>query len=58
VKYTWIESYRDEYAVSRLCRLLEVSRSGYLQWRRRPDSDRAVASGPIRDFVGGAYHER
>jgi len=44
VKYTWIEAHRDEYSVSRLCRLLEVSRTGYLQWRRRPCSDRALAS--------------
>ncbi len=44
MRYTWIETHRDEYAVSRLCRLLEVSRSGYLQWRRRPCSDRALAS--------------
>ena len=32
MRYTWIEAHRDEYSVSRLCRLLEVSRTGYLQW--------------------------
>ena len=44
MKYTWIESYRDEYPVTRMCRLLEVSRSRYLQWRRRPLSDRTLAN--------------
>ncbi len=44
MKYTWIESYRDEYRVTRMCRLLEVSRTGYLQWRSRPCSDRTLAS--------------
>jgi hypothetical protein len=44
VKYTWIEGHRDEYSVSKLCRLLEVSRTGYLQWRRRPSSRQALAN--------------
>jgi hypothetical protein len=29
VKYAWIETYRDQYSVNRLCRMLDVSRSGY-----------------------------
>jgi putative transposase len=35
VKYAWIENYRDAYTVSRLCRVLSVSRTGYCQWRVR-----------------------
>jgi putative transposase len=42
VRYAWIDSYRDQYSVSRLCRLLSVSRSGYCQWRVRPPSRRAL----------------
>jgi len=38
VKYAWIRSQRDHYAVSRMCRVLGVSRTGYLQWSRRPAS--------------------
>lgn len=40
MKYAWIEQHRDQYAVSRLCRVLGVSRSGYCQWRVRPPSAR------------------
>lgn len=40
MKYAWIAGQSDGYAVSRLCRVLDVSRSGYMQWRGRPPSDR------------------
>ena len=40
MKYAWIEEQRDQYPVSRMCRVLEVSRTGYLQWRVRAPSER------------------
>jgi len=40
VKYAWIESQSDHFAVSRICRVLGVSRTGYLQWLGRPASPR------------------
>lgn len=40
MKYAWIEAHRDRFTVSRMCRLLEVSRSGYCQWRTRAPSER------------------
>jgi putative transposase len=40
VKYAWIETHRAEHPVSRLCRLMSVSRSGFLQWCDRHASDR------------------
>ena len=41
MKYAWIEDHRDEFSVTRMCARLEVSRSGYHQWRGREPSDRA-----------------
>jgi transposase InsO family protein len=40
VKYAWIEDQGDRFAVSRMCRVLRVSRTGYLQWRGRAPSVR------------------
>jgi len=40
VRYAWIEGHRDLFSVSRMCRQLEVSRTGYCQWRTRAPSDR------------------
>ena len=40
VKYAFIDSLRDDYAVTRMCRWAQVSRSGYYKWRRREPSER------------------
>ena len=55
MRYAWIEQHRDDYAVSRMCRLLLVSRSGYLQWRQRPPSARAQANARL-DAQVAAMH--
>jgi putative transposase len=57
VRYAWIEQHRDEYAVTRLCRHLEVSRTGYQQWRKRPPSARAMANAAL-DAQVAAIHAR
>ena len=35
MKNAWIESQRTQYPIELLCRVLDVSRSGYFAWRRR-----------------------
>ncbi len=55
MKYAWIEKQRDQYSVSRMCRQLEVSRTGYCQWRTRPPSDRSMANATL-DAQVAAIH--
>lgn len=55
MKYAWIDAHRDGYGVSRLCRVLGVSRSGYCQWRNRPPSQRAQANAAL-DAEVAAIH--
>jgi putative transposase len=57
VRYAWIERHRDDYAVTRLCRHLEVSRTGYQQWRKRPPSARTIANAAL-DAQVAAIHAR
>lgn len=42
VKYVFIKAHRGEFDTAVMCRLLEVSRSGFYEWLRNPLSDRAV----------------
>jgi len=55
VKYAWIKEHRDWFHVTRMCRQLEVSRTGYCQWRTRAPSDRAIANAAL-DAQVAALH--
>jgi putative transposase len=41
MKYAWIQEQHAEFSISSLCRILEVSRSGYYEWRGRLPSAHA-----------------
>jgi putative transposase len=56
VKYVWIEGNRDRFRVARMCRQLEVSRTGYCQWRQRKPSERSVANAAL-DAQVAAIHQ-
>ena len=57
MKYAWIKAHSDSYPVARLCRLLQVSRSGYGQWRSRPPSDRALANAVLDAQIATIHAE-
>jgi len=41
VKYAFIRDHREEYRVRLMCRVLQVSRSGYYAWVNCPESRRS-----------------
>ena len=54
MRYAFIARHRPIWPVSRMCRLLEVSRSGFHEWHQRVPSPRAIEderlTGRIRSF--------
>lgn len=41
MRFAWIETHRTEWPVSLLCHVMDVSRSGFYAWRKRPQSERS-----------------
>ena len=55
--YRLIDEESDRQSVSRLCRTLGVTRSGYYDWQRQPLSDRALADWLLTEQIRGIFAE-
>ena len=55
MKYAWIEECRDQFSVTRMCRQLGVSRTGYCQWRTRAPSERSMANAALDARVAAMH---
>ena len=49
MKYAFIQQQQQEFPVTRLCTTLQVSRSGFYAWQRRPESPRAHQNRKLLD---------
>jgi putative transposase len=47
MKYQFIAEHERDFRVERMCRMLEVQRSGYYAWKRRPVSGRAQSNADL-----------
>ena len=57
MKYAWIQDHRDEFPVKAMCRVLQVSKSGFYKSRHAKPSERAIRSQRIREHVRQVYEE-
>ena len=57
MRFQFIDDHRPEFPVKLMCRVLDVSRSGYYAWRERPPSAREMANQRLLGEIK-AVHER
>lgn len=57
MKYAWMKEHRDQYTIKQLCRVLQVSKSGFYAWRKRRPSSRANRTALIHQSVEQVFKE-
>jgi transposase InsO family protein len=60
VRFQWVHEHKDEFPVDQMCRVLEVSRSGYYAWMGRqgqPPGERARRRQELVEKIERAYEE-
>ncbi len=57
MKYQFIEKYKDKFAISRICRVLGVNRSGFYAWRNRSESKRNIENRLLKKEIRKIYNE-
>jgi len=55
MRYRFIRDHACQYPVTLLCHVLQVSRSGYYAWRRRPASARVQANAQLLTHIQAAH---
>lgn len=54
-KYEFIKAYDKEFSIAIMCRVLEVSRSGYYAWLSRPVSRRDRENQRLLGLIRASY---
>jgi putative transposase len=57
VKYAFIQGHQAVFSVSRMCRVFEVSRSGFYEWLSRPESARQQSDQRLSEDIKRAFED-
>ena len=57
MKFAWIQTEKASYPLTKLCRWLGVTRSGFYAWRQRPESTHAREERRLKVLVHASFAE-
>ena len=57
MKFAWIQTEKASYPLTKLCRWLAVTPSGFYAWRARPESTHACDDRRLRVLVRASFNE-
>lgn len=57
MRYAFIRAHQGEYAITRMCHVLEASKAGYYAWRKRAPGERARTNRQLKMEIRAAYVE-
>src|SRR5258706_8043221 len=57
MRYTFVQTHQARWRVERMCRLLNLSRSGFYAWRKRGLSKRAQSNESLTKEIREIYGE-
>jgi hypothetical protein len=55
--YGFVKAYQADYPITTMCRVLEVSTSGYYAWSKREPSARTVANQQLGDRIEALHRQ-
>jgi transposase InsO family protein len=55
VKFAWIQTEKARYSLTKLCRWLDVTRSGFYAWQTRPESAHAQRDRQLKVLVRASF---
>ncbi|MHB8659091.1 MAG: IS3 family transposase [Solirubrobacteraceae bacterium] len=55
--FRFVEAEKANHKIATMCRVLEVSRSGYYAWAGRPPSERVVANATLVEQIRRVHAE-
>lgn len=58
MKYEFIRAHRSQFAVKKMCLTLDVSRSGYYDWQKRPESQRSIANRALLEAIEKIHSDK